>query len=153
METNNENIETEAEGVVIEDPKAVLGALDRAKNDAKRFREEKESLQAALEEKENRINQFSKKLLDEKINQELSKSGIDDPQRFIKLFDMDQIGLDEELNVVGLDAQISQLKADLPEIFDAKMRVAGKADAAVSTSVSTKYSASEMQAAKVLGRI
>lgn len=151
METTNE--ETTNDEVVIEDPKAVLGALDRAKNDAKKFREEKEKLEVAISEKDNKINEFSKKLLNEKISQQLSKSGVQDPERMLKLFDMNEIAFDDELNIVGLDSQIEKLKEDLPEIFNAKLRVAGKADAAVSTSVSTKFSASEMQAARILGKL
>lgn len=152
METNNENT-NENEEVQIEDPKAVLGALDRAKNDAKRFREEKEALENALKEKDGKINDFSSKLLKEKIAKSLAENGVDNAERVIKLFDMDQIAFDDELNVVGLDSQLEKLKEDLPEIFDAKLRVGGKADAAVSASVSTRYSASEMQAAKILGKL
>jgi hypothetical protein len=44
LETNNTE-ETTTEDTTLNDPKAVLAALDRAKNDAKKFREEKEKLE------------------------------------------------------------------------------------------------------------
>jgi len=66
--------------------------------------------------------------------------------------DTSKLDFDDNLEIIGLDDQLEQLKKDFPEIFDAKVRVGGQADTAIKASVSTQYSASEMQAAKVLGR-
>ena len=112
METNN----TEAVEPVINDPKAVLEALERAKSDAKKFREEKEKLEVDLNSRDQKIADFSGRLLHEKV------------------------------------LQLEDLKKDFPEIFDAKVRVGGQADTGVKASVSTQYSATEMQAAKILGK-
>lgn len=148
METNN----TETQEPVINDPKAVLDALDRAKNDAKKFREEKEQLEVDLNSKDQKIKEFSGRLMNEKINQKLSAEGLKDPSRFIKYLDTSKLDFDDNLEIIGLDDQLEQLKKDFPEIFDAKVRVGGQADTAIKASVSTQYSASEMQAAKILGR-
>lgn len=148
METNN----TETQEPVINDPKAVLEALDRAKNDAKKFREEKEQLEVDLNSKDQKIKEFSGRLMNEKINQKLSAEGLKDPSRFIKYLDTSKLDFDDNLEIIGLDDQLEQLKKDFPEIFDAKVRVGGQADTAIKASVSTQYSASEMQAAKILGR-
>ncbi len=148
METNN----TETQETVINDPKAVLDALDRAKNDAKKFREEKEKLEIDLNSKDQKIAEFSGRLMNEKINQKLAIEGLKDPQRFIKYLDTSKLEFDENLDITGLDEQLEQLKKDFPEIFDAKVRVGGQADTAIKASVSTQYSASEMQAAKILGK-
>jgi hypothetical protein len=67
--------------------------------------------------------------------------------------DLTKLQFDENLEVLGFEDQFNQLKEDLPEIFDPKLRVGGQADASVKASVSTRYTASEMQAAKILGRI
>ena len=145
-------METENEEVVIEDAKAVLSALERAKGEAKKSREDKEALEALLSQKEEIISQFSGKLLNEKLTQKIQAEGIKDPQRVIKFLDMGGLSLDDDLQIIGFEDQFEQLKSDLPELFDPKLRVGGQADAAITTSVSTRYSASEMQAAKILGK-
>lgn len=148
METN-ENTEE----VTIEDPKAVLAALDRAKADAKKFREEKEQLEIDLNSKDQAIAEYSGKLLHEKVMQKISAEGIKEPRRLMKFMDLTKFEFDENLDVKGFDEQFSQLKEDLPEIFDPKLRVGGQADTAVKASVSTRYSATELQAAKILGKL
>lgn len=148
METN-ENTEE----VTIEDPKAVLAALDRAKADAKRFREEKEQLEIDLNSKDQAIAEYSGKLLHEKVLQKISAEGVKEPRRLMKFMDLTKFEFDENLDVKGFDEQFSQLKEDLPEIFDPKLRVGGQADTAVKASVSTQYTATQLQAAKILGKL
>lgn len=149
METEN----TSVEEISIEDPKAVLSALERAKSDAKKFREEKEKLEIDLNSKDQKIAEFSGRLLREKITQQLSAEGIKDPKRILKFVDFNSLEFDENLEVVGFDDQFSKLKEDLPEIFDPKLRVGGQADGAVSTAVNTRISATELQARKILGKL
>ena len=139
--------------VVIEDPKAVLAALDRAKSDAKKFREEKELLESTLATKDQTISTYTNKLIQEKIAQKIASEGIKDPQRVLKFVKTENLSLDENFDLIGFEDQIETLKQDLPEVFDPKLRVGGQADAAVQASVSTRYSASEMQAAKILGKL
>lgn len=152
METENTNIEQENTEPVIEDAKAVLSALERAKNDAKKFREEKEKLEIDLNNKDQAIAEYSGKLLKEKIIQKLAAEGLKDPSRFLRFINTTNLQFDENDEIVGLNEQLEQLKQDLPEIFDAKVRVGGQADTAIKASVSTQYTASEMQAAKILGK-
>lgn len=147
METN------ETQEPVINDPKAVLEALERAKEDAKRFRAQAEELTSSLEAKDQKIAEFNGKLLNEKIKQKLADEGIKDSSRIMKYLDVNALQLDETFDVVGFEEQIAQLKNDLPEVFDPKLRVGGQADTAIKTSVSTQYSASEMQAMKILGKL
>lgn len=149
METSNET----APEVVIEDPKAVLDALDRAKSDAKKFREEKEKLEIDLNSKDQAIAEYSGKLLREKVIQKISEEGIKDPKRILKFVNLNALEFDENFDVVGFEDQFKQLKEDLPEVFDAKLRVGGQADAAIKASVSTQFSASQLQAAKILGKL
>lgn len=151
METNNTEA-TESQEVVINDPKAVLEALDRAKNDAKKFREEKEKLEIDLNSRDQKIADFSGRLLHEKVLQKLSAEGLKEPARFVKYLDKTKLEFNDDLEIIGLDEQLEELKKDFPEIFDAKVRVGGQADTAIKASVSTQFSASEMQAAKILGK-
>lgn len=148
----SENQVTEKE-ITIEDPIAVLSALDRAKADAKKFREEKEKLESDLNVKVGIINDYNNKLLQNTVKSRLEKDGIENPERLLKFVDFEKLQLDAESNLVGFEDQLEGLKADLPEIFDAKLRVGGKADGAASTSVSTKISATELQARTILGKI
>lgn len=148
METNN----TESQEPVINDAKAVLDALDRAKSDAKKFREEKEQLEVDLNSKDQKIAEFSGRLMNEKINQKLSAEGLKEPARFLKYIDTTKLDFNDDLEITGLDEQLEQLKQDFPEIFDAKIRVGGQADTAIKATVSTQYSASQLQAAKILGK-
>ena len=147
METNETN------DVTINDPKAVLDALARAKDDAKKYREQAEELETQLASKDEVISQYNNKLLNEKVTKKLAEEGIKDTSRFIKYLNISELSLDEDMNIIGFDAQLSSLKEDLPEVFDPKLRVGGQADAAVKATVSTQYSASEMQAMKILGKI
>jgi hypothetical protein len=148
LETN----EQITEEVTIEDPKAVLAALDRAKADAKKFREEKEQLEIDLNSKDQTIAEYSGKLLREKVIQKISEEGIKDPKRILKFMNLTTLEFDENLEVKGFEDQFNQIKQDLPEIFDPKLRVGGQADAGVKASVSTQYSATQLQAAKILGK-
>ena len=148
----SENQVTEKE-ITIEDPLAVLSALDRAKADAKKFREEKEKLESDLNVKVGIINDYNNKLLQNTVKSRLEKDGIENPERLLKFVDFEKLQLDAQSNLVGFEDQLEGLKTDLPEIFDAKLRVGGKADGAASTSVSTKISATELQARTILGKI
>lgn len=147
-ENNTENIQES----IIKDPKAVLDALDRAKDDAKKFREEKEKLEVDLNSKDQKIAEYSGKLLHEKVLQKITAEGVKDPRRLIKFMDLTKFEFDENLEILGFEDQFNQLKEDLPEVFDPKLRVGGQADAAVKASVSTQFSASQLQAAKILGK-
>jgi hypothetical protein len=156
LETNNTEevtIEATNEEATLNDPKAVLAALDRAKSDAKKFREQKEQLEVDLNSTNQKIAEFSGKLLHEKVLQKISAEGVKEPRRLLKFMDLTKFEFDENFEVVGFDDQFKQLQEDLPEIFDPKLRVGGQADTAVKASVSTQYTATQLQAAKILGKL
>ena len=143
---------TSTESAEIKDPAAVLAALDRAKKDAKQFREEKEALEVEIDKYRNENAKYSGKLLREKVMQQLAELKLANTDRLFKYLKLEQLSFDEELNIVGLEDQIKEIKQDFPELFDPKLLVAGKADSADSTPVDRKISASERQAMAVLGR-
>lgn len=149
MEEKSQQEGTSAE---IRDPQAVLDALDRAKKEAKQSRIEKEELEKQMLDKENQIAKYSGKLLREKIEKEITKLNISNSDRIFKYLDVSNITFDDDLNIVGLDEQIKEMKKDFPELFDPKLLVGGKADAAAATSVEKKASASEILAKIALGR-
>jgi hypothetical protein len=153
LETNNTEETTTTEEATLNDPKAVLAALDRAKSDAKKFREEKEKLEVDLNSSNQKIAEFSGKLLHEKVLQKISAEGVKEPRRLLKFMDLTKFEFDENLDVIGFEDQFKQLQEDLPEIFDAKLRVGGQADTAIKANVSTQYTATQLQAAKILGKL
>ena len=145
----NENIEAVEE---IKDPQAVLNALDRAKNDAKKFREEKEALEKQIESKNEQIAKYSNKLLKEKVQKEIDKLNIANNERIFKYLKLESLHFDDDFNINGLEDQIDVMKTDFPELFDSKLLVAGKGDSASAIPVKKPISASEKQAMFVLGR-
>ena len=149
VEVNDEVLESEP---VIEDPKKVLDALDRAKADAKKFREEKEEMKEQKEQAVAQLNDWAAKALIEKVERELNKSGLPKMDRLKKYLDFSTIGLDDEFNLTGLNEQLESLKSDFPEIFDPKLLVGGLADGGVTNPVKTANSASELQARILLGK-
>jgi hypothetical protein len=156
LETNNTEEQATSEVTTEEtlnDPKAVLAALDRAKSDAKKFREQKEQLEVDLNSTNQKIAEFSGKLLHEKVLQKISAEGVKEPRRLLRFMDLTKFEFDENLEVLGFEDQFKQLQEDLPEIFDPKLRVGGQADTAVKASVSTQYTATQLQAAKILGKL
>jgi hypothetical protein len=136
----------------IKDPKKVLDALDRAKSDAKKFREEKEELKKQYEKAVVELNDWSAELLKEKVSRKLEKDGLPNADRLFKYLDFGKIGFDPDKDIVGLDEQMEVLKGDFPELFDAKVRVGGRADSAASSPANVSVSTSELQAKYLLGR-
>jgi hypothetical protein len=136
----------------IKDPAAVLAALDRAKKDAKQFREEKEALELEIIKSQDQIAKFSGKLLKEKVLQEVAKQYVGPSERLLKFINFDALSFDDEFNLLGFDDQMDRIKKDFPEIFDPKLLVAGKADSADSKPVEKNISTSEKLAKIALGR-
>lgn len=147
-----ENVTQEvAQEIEIKDPKAVLDALDRAKADAKRFREEKEAMELNLNSKEQKIAEYSARLLREQVKKNLRDQNITNVDRLMKYVDFDKLDLDEDFNVKGLEDQVSGIKSDFPEFFDPKLLVAGKADSADAVVANAQLSVSDKQAKLLLG--
>lgn len=136
----------------IRDPKAVLEALEKAKAEAKKFRLEKEALETTVNETIDKVTQIQSKLLSEQVNKHLSSLGIKHGNKLNKYLKMQELSLTEDFEVAGLDEQIATLKIDFPELFDPKFIVAGKADGAITTTVETPITASDLQAKIVLNK-
>jgi hypothetical protein len=147
-----EENKVEGTSTEIKDPVAVLAALERAKADAKRFREEKEALESQVQESIKKSDEINRRLLNEKISKYLTDKGIQNSDRLLKYINADDIKMSDDYELVGLDTQIDNLKNDLPELFDPKVIVGGKADSGTQNIVNTPISASEIQARMILGR-
>jgi len=138
METETESTQEVTQAEEIKDPKAVLEALERAKNDAKKYRERLEELEAknnelaesiaALEGDEG-IALWKGKAIALSAKAELAKSGIADPERVFGFMDASTLDLDDEGRVSGFEEAVADVKTKLPELFDNKRRVGGSVDA------------------------
>jgi len=147
-----EQVEGTSTSVEIKDPAAVLAALDRAKNDAKKFRMEKEAADQEFSALRAKTELIQAKLKRDKIVAGLKDAGIKNGENLIKYIKTDEIELTDELEIAGLDTQLESLKQEFPEIFDVKKIVGGKADSGVSAPLEAPLSASELQAKLILGR-
>ena len=151
-----------SEEVTIDDPKAVLDALERAKADAKKYRERLEELQGEMDalqkEKEDlegvrdSMGAMRDTLRDKKIEEALKLQGISHPARILKYMDKDKVTLTDDYGIEGLDGAVETVKADFPELFDPKRRVGGAADLFAKGENNIQKSTSEVQADKLLGR-
>jgi hypothetical protein len=135
----------------IKDPIAVLAALERAKNDAKRFRTEKETVEQEIATTKQQINLIQTKLKNDKIIKSLMDNGVPNADKLLKYIKTSEIELTDDFEINGLDLQLGDLRNDFPELFDPKKIVGGRADSGVSSHVDAPMSATELQAKYVLG--
>lgn len=146
------------EEIEIKDPKAVLDALERAKADAKKYREKAEALEAEKEtlntritelEADETVSKYKQRIMEMLAKSELSKQGIKDADRVYGLLEKDKITLDDEDNLTGLDEALTGLKTKIPELFNTKKRVGGAADLFEKEPVEKKLTSTEMQVQKI----
>lgn len=72
-------------------------------------------------------------------------------ERLLKLVDLSEVEVDDDFNLKGLDEAIEAAKEDFPELFDPK-RQASSIDAGDKRETKRNLTASEKQAAALLGR-
>lgn len=131
----------------IEDPDAVLAALERAKREAKQFREERDSLAKQLEQAGN----WKTLALKAEVRSRIAEAGVKDPERIVNLVSLDGIELDDEGKAKGLDEAINNVKTSIPELFDRKMRAGGAGDIFSKDAAKAELSASQRQAQALQG--
>ena len=152
-----------SEDVEIKDPKAVLEALERAKADAKKFREAFEDLEKKWADAEQERTEIDARIAEYEAGEarwkEMAKLfGVKsslkhlDADRVLKFIDLDAIDFDDNDSLVGLDDQINKVREDLPELFDDKKRVGAGADAFASGDAPRQMTGTEMQVARIFGR-
>lgn len=148
--------------VVIEDPKAVLDALTRAKTDAQRYREKLESMQAEVESLQTQLGEMealreqlsakSNAVRDMQVKSQLKLDGVSSPERVMKYMDLEKVTLNDANEIEGMDEALSSVKEDFPELFDAKRRVGGQANIHERGANNVVKSTSELQADRLLHR-
>lgn len=150
-EQNNENENyTESDGT-IKDPKAVLDALQRAKKDAKAFREERDALQLRLDSNDNGadIEKYKQRALRAEAKMALQAKGIKNVDGLAKYLDLENVDYDDDGRVKGLEESIGKLKTDFPDLFDPKKRAGGKADIFENGEPKTAVSGTQAQVKRI----
>lgn len=134
-----------------EDVDNMQKALDDFKKENEKFRKQRDEYKAAVES--NEVNSTLKeRALKAEAKLKLADSGIKDPDRIVKYLKFDGVDFDDEGNLTGLDDSINTVKTDFPELFDARRRVAGKADAAATGDVKVEKSTTDMQVDRLFSR-
>lgn len=148
-----ENEEVTTEETLEEQFEKVKAALERAKAEAKKFREERDALKTQVTELEARpdASELQAKLVKFHAEKALAKMGVKDSTRILKFVDLDGVELDAEGNLTGFEEKVNTVKADLPELFDAKKRVGGAGDAFANGEVQEKKNPLAAQIANALG--
>lgn len=110
----------------IKDPAGLLAAYDQAKADLVEMRKENKQLKSQVETLN--TDEFRARALKAETKLALQAQGIKDVDRLMPYIGTEGLDFDDEGAVTGLDDRLKALQKDLPEIFDAKRRVGGKAD-------------------------
>lgn len=147
---NNSETQTQEE---IKDPQKVLESLKRANAEAKAYREEKATLEARIAELEGDegIAKWKNKAIRSEVRSSLREQGVKNIDRVMKYLELDGIDFDDSDKLVGFDEKVKALKADLPELFDAK-RQAPKLDLFADNASKEKKDGTQMQVDRILGR-
>lgn len=140
----------------VKDPAAVLAELRRAQTDLKELRAtvktleaERDSLKAQTEQLDS--DEMKLRALKAEVKLALQAQGIKDADRLMPYIGTEGIDFGEDGAVVGLDDRLSNLRKDLPEVFDPKVRAGGKADIFANDAVTQKKTGTEAQVARIFG--
>lgn len=117
-----------------EDVDKMQNRIDESNAEAKKFREQRDEFKAQAESGEANVALKSRALKAE-AKLQISVLGVKDPDRIVKYLDLSAVEFDDDGNLSGLDTAIDTVKADFPELFDAKRRVGGKVDSAANQEV------------------
>lgn len=137
-----------SEEVVIQDPAAVLAALERAKADAKKYREELEALQAEHEPLRSELDGMKEEMRTGAIKRAVKDAGAD-PDRVMQFLKVDGIEY-KDGKLHGFEENFKTLQTALPELFDAKRRVGGQVELETNGQNNHVKSVSELQADRLL---
>lgn len=128
-------------------------ALKDANAEAKSNREAKEALETRVQELESdeTVTKMQRRIVSTEAKNRLLAEGVKDPDRVLKYLKSENVKVTDD-GLEGLDDVLKEVKADFPELFDAKRRAGGKADIFANETAPTKKTSSEIQA-EMLGAL
>jgi DNA polymerase III gamma/tau subunit len=141
-------------------------ALKKANEDAKRHRlrnkeleekvrgdetEHEKALREAREEGEKRFREPMKRA---GVRAALAEAGFTSPDRLMKLIDWDAVSVDDEGELLGIEAEVDRVKGEYPELLpqDKPKPKARPTGAPRPPAVEKPKSTAEIHAARILGR-
>lgn len=143
--------EQHEEEVTIENPKAVLAALERAKEDAKKYREQYEALVTETDAMKEELGKMRDGVKADAIRRKVEAEGAD-PDRVMQFLKTEGIEYkDGELE--GFEDNFKALKTALPELFDPKRRVGGKVELETKGENNATKSVTELQVDRLLRNV
>lgn len=116
-------------------------ALKNANGESAAHRHKVKELEQQIEALSETAERVTAKYRQTQIGAELERNGITNT-KITKLLDLDQIELDDEGNVTGLDEQIKSVRTEFPELFETK-RSAPKVDAADKPAIKRQLTSAE----------
>ncbi|MDV8007380.1 phage scaffolding protein [Rhodococcus sp. IEGM 1318] len=116
-------------------------ALKNANGESAAHRHKVKELEQQIETLSETAERVTAKYRQTQIGAELERNGITNT-KITKLLDLDQIELDDEGNVTGLDEQIQSVRTEFPELFETK-RSAPKVDAADKPAIKRQLTSAE----------
>lgn len=116
-------------------------ALKNANGESAAHRHKVKELEQQVEALSETADRVTAKYRQAQIGAQLERNGITNT-KITKLIDLDQIQLDDDGNVTGLDEQIESVKSEFPELFETK-RSAPKVDAADKPAIKRQQSSAE----------
>ena len=130
-----------------EDVDRMQAALDNFKTENQKFREQRDEYKAQLDNPEN--NEVAKRFKERAIKAEakvtFSALGVKDADRFMKYIDLSKVTVGDDDKIAGLDEEVTRIKGDFPEVFDARRRVGGKVDAAANNPGKVEKTPTDLQ--------
>lgn len=141
-------------------------ALKKANDDAKRHRlrnreleekargdetEHERALRKAREEGEKRFREPMKKA---GVRAALAEAGFSAPDRLMKLIDWDAVTVDDDGDLIGVEAEVDRVKSEYPELLpqDKPKPKARPTGAPKPPAVEKPKSTAELHAARILGK-
>jgi hypothetical protein len=138
--TREELLEILGKDAEIESPKAFLAAIDRYREEAKTFREERDAYKKQIDESTagEEIKKWRSRSVRTDAIAALREKGYANADRLLSFMDLDSLDYDDKDTLVGLDDQLKAVQDKLPELFDVRKAVGGAADSKESGKVSAQ---------------
>lgn len=154
--TREELLEILGADAEIESPKAFLAAINKYREEAKTFREERDTLKKQIDESTagEEIKKWRTRSVKTDARTALEAKGHSNASRLLDFMDLNALEYDDKETLTGLDEQLKAVQDKLPELFDIKKAVGGAANAKESGKVdATPVDPLREQVARAMGNV
>lgn len=138
----------------VKDPQGLLKMYRELQEDVKTLRNENKQLTEQLESTdESAVTKWRERAIKAEAKVNLEGQGIKNAERILKYMDFEGVDFDDNGALTGFDDKLQSIKADFPELFDAKKR-AGRSSADIHESNPAKkeMTGTDAQVARIFNR-